>query len=120
MTYDVVTGLANGTTRRKKKKRPLVDGLTRPSIRIAAQSCTVPNGLSFCTQIDFPAYLPPGETFSSLDAISATYYGAFTSSLSQFNCDSIRYSPVRNCTDCARAYHDWVRSFMCEDADTRS
>ncbi|KAL2163166.1 hypothetical protein VTH06DRAFT_7002 [Thermothelomyces fergusii] len=89
-------------------------------------NCALVIDLSFCDQIAYA--VPSNPNFGNstklaefYDSYARSAYANFEKSLAQVPCDappSQRYSLVRNCTDCAAAYKDWLCSVAiprCED-----
>ncbi|AEO56407.1 stretch-activated Ca-permeable channel [Thermothelomyces thermophilus ATCC 42464] len=89
-------------------------------------NCALVIDLSFCDQIAYS--VPSNPNFGNstkladfYDSYARSAYANFEKSLAQVPCDapsSQRYSLVRNCTDCAAAYKDWLCSVAiprCED-----
>lgn len=64
---------------------------------------------SFCELLPFPGVVYNDSVRDALLANASAEYTAFQQALSQFNCEKIQYSFVRNCTDCLNAYKYWVR-----------
>ncbi len=95
-------------------------------------NCALMYNLSFCSEVAYAVPTNP-NLFSSttgLPQLAATYdeyaarmYQYFNYSLQQIPCNttsSAQYSLVRNCTDCARAYKQWLCAVTiprCEDYD---
>ena len=95
-------------------------------------NCALMYNLSFCSEVAYAVPTNP-ELFSpttGLPELAATYdeyaarmYQYFNYSLQQIPCNttsSAQYSLVRNCTDCARAYKQWLCAVTiprCEDYD---
>jgi len=65
---------------------------------------------SFCELLPFPGVVYNDSVRDALLANASAEYTAFQQALSQFNCEKIQYSFVRNCTDCLNAYKYWVRA----------
>lgn len=95
-------------------------------------NCALMYNLSFCSEVAYAVPTNP-ELFSpttGLPELAATYdeyaarmYQYFNYSLQQIPCNttsSAQYSLVRSCTDCARAYKQWLCAVTiprCEDFD---
>ena len=93
-------------------------------------NCALMYNLSFCSEVAYAVPTNP-DLFSpttGLPMLAATYdeyaanmYQYFNYSLQQIPCNttsSAQYSLVRNCTDCARAYKQWLCAVTiprCED-----
>jgi calcium channel MID1 len=83
-------------------------------------NCALMYNLSFCSEVAYAVPTNP-DLFSPLDGLpelqarydsyAAQMYQYFNYSLQQIPCNttsSAQYSLVRNCTDCARAYKQWL------------
>ncbi|EDN06427.1 calcium channel subunit Mid1 [Histoplasma capsulatum] len=81
----------------------------------ADNNCAILHSLEFCSEV---AYAVPSNPSMSLDDLANFYdtyaanlYKNFTRSLAQIPCNASaksQYSLVRNCTDCAAAYQQWL------------
>lgn len=80
------------------------------------EDCTLIYGgsidLKVCTTLARTIPNPNNGTLVDLVGTWETYASQFISNFSQvlnaFDCVNIQYSMVRNCTDCAIAYEDWI------------
>ena len=83
------------------------------------QNCAILYNLSFCTNVAYAVPTnPKNQTLSNLTELGAIYddyasnmYTNFSKSLAQIPCNttaSAQYSLARNCTDCDRAYKNWL------------
>ncbi|KAI9837535.1 MAG: hypothetical protein M1819_007186 [Sarea resinae] len=80
-------------------------------------NCQVIFNLSFCSEVAYAVPSNP-QKFSNVTALTQLYdsnaaslYQYFNYSLQQIPCNttsSAQYSLVRNCTDCAREYKQWL------------
>jgi calcium channel MID1 len=93
-------------------------------------NCALMYNLSFCSEVAYAVPTNP-DLFSpttglpflaaEYDEYAASMYQYFNYSLQQIPCNttsSAQYSLVRNCTDCARAYKQWLCAVTiprCED-----
>lgn len=75
-------------------------------------NCRLIYGLSFCDQV---AYSVPADASLDINAVKDGYdsqaqalFEPFNVAISQFNCETTRYSLVRNCTDCYNDYKRWL------------
>ncbi|RUS21475.1 stretch-activated Ca2+-permeable channel component-domain-containing protein [Endogone sp. FLAS-F59071] len=80
----------------------------------SAQNCRLIYNLPFCDQV---AYSVPSNVTGNpdLNNLALTYdqnaqsvHSNFSLAISQFNCDTTRYSLVRTCTDCINDYKRWL------------
>ncbi|KAK4229856.1 hypothetical protein QBC38DRAFT_471218 [Podospora fimiseda] len=82
-------------------------------------NCALITDLEFCNEVAYSVpHNPTKEQFKDLRDLGVWYdtfakinYENFNKSLSQIQCEapsSQMYSLVRNCTDCARAYKNWL------------
>ena len=93
-------------------------------------NCALMYNLSFCSEVAYAVPTNPDlfspttglpELAATYDAYAARMYQYFNYSLQQIPCNttsSAQYSLVRNCTDCARAYKQWLCAVTiprCED-----
>jgi calcium channel MID1 len=93
-------------------------------------NCALMYNLSFCSEVAYAVPTNPDlfspttglpELAATYDEYAANMYQYFNYSLQQIPCNttsSAQYSLVRNCTDCARAYKQWLCAVTiprCED-----
>ena len=79
------------------------------------EECTLIYGgsteLNFCKSIARTVPNPTNGTVQSLvnqwETFASTFMRNFTQILNAFDCN-VKYSMVRNCTDCSIAYSDWI------------
>lgn len=75
-------------------------------------NCRLIYGLDFCDEV---AYSVPADASLDINAVkngydsqAQTLFEPFNVAISQFNCETTRYSLVRNCTDCYNDYKRWL------------
>ena len=98
--------------------------LQKRSNTTSSYMCRPVSGLSTCSQIIYPAYVPSNLT--QLDEQARQLIDQFHFSLYQYPCGlsnqpDIFYSPVRACPDCVQAYTDWICASLfprCDGATT--
>jgi hypothetical protein len=85
-------------------------------------NCRLMHSLSFCDKVAYSVPLPSSvvgnngsmnavsfeEIKSTYDGIAQARYNNFSSALSRFDCERWKYSLVANCSECDKAYKDWV------------
>ncbi|KAK3945008.1 stretch-activated Ca2+-permeable channel component-domain-containing protein [Diplogelasinospora grovesii] len=89
-------------------------------------NCAIVLNLTFCDQVAYsvpsnPSYGNATQLAQFYDSYASSMYANFELVLAQIACEAPstqRYSLVRNCTDCAAAYKNWLCSVTiprCED-----
>ncbi|RYO87346.1 hypothetical protein DL762_004276 [Monosporascus cannonballus] len=120
----------DGTALRPRRNVPGGGGVVHQPIEMETKplgACRVIFNLTLCdeTQYAVPANWDLFPEMTDLaafyDDYTQTMYSNFKKSLQQIQCETQpenRYSLVRNCTDCEKAYKDWLCSVAiprCED-----
>ncbi|KAK4164883.1 stretch-activated Ca2+-permeable channel component-domain-containing protein [Cladorrhinum sp. PSN259] len=97
-------------------------------------NCALITDLEFCNEVAYSVPYNPNTELTKTprdlavwyDTFAKINYENFNKSLSQIQCEagsSQRYSLVRNCNDCARAYKNWLCTVAiprCEDFDSNA
>jgi len=89
----------------------------------STNNCALLFNLTFCDQVAYAVPSNPNYTNASglFDNYTQAYYQQFNYSLQQIPCNTTsdaQYSLVKNCTDCATAYKEWLCAVSiprCED-----
>ncbi|KAI7855879.1 stretch-activated Ca2+-permeable channel component-domain-containing protein [Circinella umbellata] len=79
-----------------------------------SDNCRLVYNLGFCDQVAYSVPANPADTIESIqsryDNHAQELFQPFETAILQYNCDSTKYSLVRNCTDCYNDYKRWLCS----------
>ncbi|KAI9255200.1 stretch-activated Ca2+-permeable channel component-domain-containing protein [Phascolomyces articulosus] len=77
-------------------------------------NCRLVYNLGFCDQVAYSVAANPNDATDSIqtqyDDHAQELFQPFATAIMQYNCDSTKYSLVRNCTDCYNDYKRWLCS----------
>lgn len=117
----MVSNLTQNTPYTAYMTQPYKNGIVGMTIPIflstkADANCRIIYDLEFCDQVAYsvptnPEALLTDDVYNlalQYDNQALEKFESFSTSLSQYNCESTQYSLVRNCTDCYRDYKTWL------------
>ncbi|KAI8144396.1 stretch-activated Ca2+-permeable channel component-domain-containing protein [Fennellomyces sp. T-0311] len=77
-----------------------------------AENCRLVYNLGFCDQVAYSVAANPADSIDSIrtryDDQARALFEPFDIAITQFNCESTKYSLVRNCTNCYDDYKRWL------------